>query len=99
MSSIMGNAIVLAMLCVFAVARPVFLLYNMSQSEHEILISSQGKGAPKMSSIMGNAIVLAMLCVFVGLAIRSMMRKKKHGGCCGCAGCRGCEESCNKKAE
>ena len=52
-----------------------------------------------MSSILGNAIVLAILCIFAGLAIRSMMRKKKNGGCCSCAGCRGCGERCDKKAE
>lgn len=49
-----------------------------------------------MSSILGNVIVLVILCVFTGLAIRSIMKKRKQGDC---SGCRGCAESCNKKAE
>ncbi len=51
-----------------------------------------------MSSILGNGIVLVVLCVSVGAAIRSMVKKRKQGGCCGCAGCRDCGESCKKKA-
>lgn len=41
-----------------------------------------------MASILGNVIVLAILCLAVGLAVRSIIKKRKQGGCgCGCSGC------------
>ena len=40
---------------------------------------------------MGDMILLAVLGVCVFFAVRSLLRNKKKGGCCGnCAGCKGC---------
>ena len=38
----------------------------------------------------GDILVLAVLALIVGLVIRSMIRDKKKGKCCGCHGCTGC---------
>lgn len=43
-----------------------------------------------MPPILGNLIVIAILIVVVGLAVRSIWRSRKSGGCgCGCDGCAG----------
>lgn len=40
---------------------------------------------------MGDIIVISVILFFVGLAIRSMWKDHKNGGC---AGCSGCSHSC-----
>ena len=49
-----------------------------------------------MPSILGNLIVIAVLAVVVGLAVRSLWREHKHGGCGGdCSCCGGCHGGCH----
>lgn len=44
-----------------------------------------------MPPILGNIIVIAVLAVAVALAVRSLWKSHKHGGCSGdCAHCKGC---------
>lgn len=38
---------------------------------------------------MGTLVVSAILAVMFFLAIRSIYKSKKAGGCCGCSGCSG----------
>ncbi|WP_154658786.1 FeoB-associated Cys-rich membrane protein [Agathobaculum desmolans] len=46
---------------------------------------------------MATWIVASLLAVVLGLAVRSMVRRSKSGGCSGgCAGCSGC--GCHHKA-
>lgn len=45
---------------------------------------------------MGTVVASLVLAVLFGLAIRSIYRDAKSGGCCGgCAGCSGCSGSCS----
>ncbi len=40
---------------------------------------------------MATAIVCIILAVIVFFAVRSIVKKRKSGGCgCGCSGCSGC---------
>ena len=41
---------------------------------------------------MGDIIVISVILFFVGLAVRSMWKDHKKGGC---AGCSGCSHSCH----
>jgi len=44
-----------------------------------------------MSSALGNMIVIAALLLIVAMAVRSLWRDHKRGGCNGdCASCGGC---------
>ncbi len=44
-----------------------------------------------MPAILGNLIVLLVLAAVVALAVRSLWRGRKRGGCNGvCASCGGC---------
>ena len=44
-----------------------------------------------MSPILGNLIVVLVLLAVAALAVRSLIRGRKHGGCSGdCAHCGGC---------
>ena len=36
---------------------------------------------------MGDIIVISVILFFVGLAVRSMWKGHKNGGCAGCSGC------------
>ena len=36
---------------------------------------------------MGDIIVISVILFFVGLAVRSMWKDHKNGGCAGCSGC------------
>ena len=53
---------------------------------------------------MGDIIVLSILGAVVLLAVRSMLKAKKSGGCAGCSkcsggcagGCAGCSYNCSK---
>ena len=38
----------------------------------------------------GDILVIAVLLLIIGLIVRSMIRDKKKGKCCGCSGCSGC---------
>ncbi len=42
---------------------------------------------------MANYVVGGVVAVLVILALRSLMNKKKDGGCCG--GCSGCSKNCS----
>lgn len=45
---------------------------------------------------MGNLIVLAVLGVIVALAVRSLYRDHKKGGCAGCSrNCGSCGSACS----
>lgn len=45
----------------------------------------------------GDMIVIAVLAVVIFFSIRSLVKQKKNGGCCGdCATCGGC---CHSHAE
>lgn len=48
------------------------------------------------SSIVSTTIVGAVVCVILGMAARSIWKKKKSGGGCGC-GCSGCSGTCPSK--
>ena len=57
-----------------------------------------------MPPLAGNLIVIVILAVIVGLAIRSIYRSHKTGGCgCGCEGCTrscaGCGKAATKNTE
>lgn len=39
---------------------------------------------------VGDIIVIAALVLIIALIVRSMIRDKKKGRCCGCSGCSGC---------
>lgn len=41
----------------------------------------------------GNILVLGILCLCAALAVRSLRRDRKKGGCCG--GCKGCSMACS----
>ena len=45
-----------------------------------------------MPAILGNLIVIAVLAIVVALAVRSLWREHKKGGCCGgnCSSCKSC---------
>ena len=46
---------------------------------------------------MGDAIVLAALVAVIGLAVRSLVKSRKRGGCAGCSGnCGCCGGNCQK---
>lgn len=48
---------------------------------------------------MGTLIVLAVLALVVFLAVRSLLRARKNGGCSGCSGgCSGCSGGCHTDA-
>ncbi|MBR4290808.1 MAG: FeoB-associated Cys-rich membrane protein [Oscillospiraceae bacterium] len=38
---------------------------------------------------MGDIIVMSVLAGFVLLAVRSLLKSRARGGCCGCSGCSG----------
>ena len=45
---------------------------------------------------METVVILLVLAVLLGLAVRSIYRDAKSGGCCGgCSGCRGGSGSCS----
>ena len=44
---------------------------------------------------MGDIIVLSVLAAAVILAVRSIIKARKSGGCAGCSGCSGCSHSCS----
>ena len=39
--------------------------------------------------VVGTLIVSLFLAAMFALAVRSMYKQKKSGGCCGCSGCSG----------
>ena len=40
---------------------------------------------------LADGIILAILAIAAGFAVRTMVRRRKSGGCgCGCEGCTGC---------
>ena len=41
-----------------------------------------------------NLIISVILIVAVVFALRSIIKKRKNGGCCGCSGCSGGCDSC-----
>ncbi len=45
---------------------------------------------------MGDIIVLSVLGAVVLLAVRSMLKTRKEGGCSGCSGCSGSCSGCNR---
>ena len=45
----------------------------------------------------GDIIVIAVIGLAVSLAVRSMLKDRKKGGCAGCSGCSGHCGSCNIK--
>lgn len=44
---------------------------------------------------MANIIIIGLLVIAGGFAVRSIIRKKKSGGCCGCSSCPS-EGQCHK---
>jgi len=47
---------------------------------------------------MGDLIILAALAVIVALAVRSIVKARKKGGCAGCSGgCANCAHKCSQK--
>ena len=45
---------------------------------------------------MGDIIVISVILFFVGLAVRSMWKDHKNGGCVGSSGnCAGCKGACS----
>jgi hypothetical protein len=50
---------------------------------------------------MGDIIVISVILFFVGLAVRSMWKDHKKGGCAGCSGCShscgSCASACHMK--
>lgn len=51
-----------------------------------------------MPPILGNIIVIAVLAAVIGLAVRSLWRSRKTGGCSGdCASCGGCHSGKGKQ--
>ena len=48
-----------------------------------------------MSPVLLNLIVFALLALAVGLAVRSIWKSHRNGGCTGdCSSCGGCGGSC-----
>ncbi|MDD6032744.1 MAG: FeoB-associated Cys-rich membrane protein [Oscillospiraceae bacterium] len=46
-------------------------------------------------------VILALLAVCIVLAIRSVLRQRKKGGCPGCSGCGSCtrKDCCSRKSK
>lgn len=69
------------------------------------LQKAERKGEKDMEALLGNAVVLAALCAAIALAVRSLIKKRKQGGCgCGCSGCpkaaaTGKRKSCGESGE
>ena len=49
---------------------------------------------------MATAIVCIILAIIVFFAVRSIIKKRKSGGCsCGCSGCSGCGIGSTKSSD
>lgn len=49
---------------------------------------------------MATAIVCIILAIIVFFAVRSIIKKRKSGGCgCGCSGCSGCGIGSTKRSD
>lgn len=42
-------------------------------------------------------LVIALIAGLVILALRSVLRRRKRGGCAGCGSCAGCRKPCEKR--